>query len=676
MQLWWKVAEHHKKLVNYFTVRYLALSPPNEPERIVHSMVNDVLITGLKPFTWYEFSVRAHISEDVYGEFCPVKEVATTDKVPAAPVKLEFSPLDASTVTVSWKPAPVSQTASPNTPQPSMYEILYTQNRTLALPLWSKIVVLSSKHQVQVTGLVSNTEYWFRVRGCSEDERCGAYSEPLSVTIKAWLDQGAATSKQGNIYVLYGLVVTLCVMVTSAFIICCVIKARAGDRRSHRHFATDNGDRSHMNGLRYPNRGYSDVTTDISGPGLHEMEVYVPMLTQIPPDFNSGPLDAKGSCTDHKLVNGFHNYHCRHFIENKSYTNGDGVMKNSNDVTVTPAEDLVAQRHGAHVHQKDTDQPHGSMNSSPLKQEPDNYDMDEIRIETTIDSHRDFDEIVEENDCSADLQSSASNNERMTRDEEMDSKSLVLEDGIEVTFLDRSISNESDNSCPPFSSNLNPSAPCLSANCSSTPLLQPSATLESETNSSLESQGSSSIPSSSQDSCNSTSYAISRSCSSSTLTPLGVMTSDEAMVNSDAVRSPGDSLSRNNVPRSPKRETSSASSNSYSNCSSENSRHSSPGAIEDFTDLSQKYVDLLPDDIEINHLNGVIGDENAIRCSGQNGERQQSYSDLLTANNYNNNTSGGQQYSNNTSYDNLEFGVGGGGASLKHLVEPLAATAK
>ena len=57
--------------------------------------------------------------------------------------------------------------------------------------------VLSVSRVSQVTGLVSNTEYWFRLRGCSEDERCGALTAPILVVIKAWLDQPSAAT-QGN----------------------------------------------------------------------------------------------------------------------------------------------------------------------------------------------------------------------------------------------------------------------------------------------------------------------------------------------------------------------------------------------------------------------------------------------------------------------------------------------
>ncbi|KAF2357757.1 Fibronectin type III [Trinorchestia longiramus] len=322
VQLWWRVAEQHQKLVSFYTVRYLTLPPTaNEPTRIIHSMVNEVLVTGLKPFTWYEFSVRAHISENVYGPYCPVVEVSTTDRVPAAPTDLQYRPLDASTVLVTWQ-APSSPAAAAIgtseshsvrqvTPLPTMYELLYSQNKSLALPLWTKISVMSDKTQSKVSGLVSNTEYFFRIRGCSMDDRCGASSDPLPVVIRAWLDH-PNSSAYTHPNLLYALVGTLCVLLLATLIICCLIRSRASNCRSHQPAAVATAaDGSHMmNGLNRYSRTSCGGAGPTGGAGHLEMEVYVPMLTQIPPDFSSGPLDAKGVYTDHCVVNGFNNSRC------------------------------------------------------------------------------------------------------------------------------------------------------------------------------------------------------------------------------------------------------------------------------------------------------------------------------------------------------------------------------
>lgn len=47
----------------------------------------------------------------------------------------------------------------------------------------------------QVGGLVSNTYYWFRIRGCTV-LGCGAISEPLKVKITARLDSERSISTQ------------------------------------------------------------------------------------------------------------------------------------------------------------------------------------------------------------------------------------------------------------------------------------------------------------------------------------------------------------------------------------------------------------------------------------------------------------------------------------------------
>lgn len=60
----------------------------------------------------------------------------------------------------------------------------------------SFMFIIISYFPLQVGGLVSNTEYWFRIRGCSA-VGCGESTEPLSATIPAILppDQKAPSSE-------------------------------------------------------------------------------------------------------------------------------------------------------------------------------------------------------------------------------------------------------------------------------------------------------------------------------------------------------------------------------------------------------------------------------------------------------------------------------------------------
>ncbi|KAK8719844.1 hypothetical protein OTU49_013739, partial [Cherax quadricarinatus] len=78
----------------------------------------------------------------------------------------------------------------------------------------------------------------------------------------------------------------------------------------------------HINGKRSAhgmNIGQSDGQSDIEG---QEMEVYIPMLTQIPPDFKSPPLDTKGGYPDSR-VNGLNNPRCNGYIRSRDQLQPD-----------------------------------------------------------------------------------------------------------------------------------------------------------------------------------------------------------------------------------------------------------------------------------------------------------------------------------------------------------------
>ena len=86
--------------------------------------------------------------------------------MPAAPSSVLYRPLDASTVVLSWQPAapPAAPVVGSNsggrgeqaTPIATMYELLYTQNKTLALPLWTKMTILAEENEAKVRPISTN----------------------------------------------------------------------------------------------------------------------------------------------------------------------------------------------------------------------------------------------------------------------------------------------------------------------------------------------------------------------------------------------------------------------------------------------------------------------------------------------------------------------------------------
>ncbi|CAL4079353.1 unnamed protein product, partial [Meganyctiphanes norvegica] len=143
----------------------------------------EIVVTGLKPLSIYEFSVRAHTSETTFGPFCPPVRVQATAVVPSpvsAPRHFSYDPTDASTIRIIWR-----------VPEESLddikrYEVYYSMDKSLSLSYWKLQEVEGDVTDAIVTGLVSNTEYWFRMRGCTVSS-CGKYTEPMQAIIPAIL---------------------------------------------------------------------------------------------------------------------------------------------------------------------------------------------------------------------------------------------------------------------------------------------------------------------------------------------------------------------------------------------------------------------------------------------------------------------------------------------------------
>lgn len=68
-----------------------------------------------------------------------------------------YKPVDASTVKLSWQPAALPVVGG--SPPAIMYELLYTQNKTLALPLWTKNLVAADENSATVFNELYNSYY-------------------------------------------------------------------------------------------------------------------------------------------------------------------------------------------------------------------------------------------------------------------------------------------------------------------------------------------------------------------------------------------------------------------------------------------------------------------------------------------------------------------------------------
>ncbi|KAK8731820.1 hypothetical protein OTU49_007280, partial [Cherax quadricarinatus] len=171
IHLSWKLAEGQEGPA-YYTVKYHQVS---HSESVANTMFEcsetpETVITDLKPFSTYEFSVRAHESEKVYGPFSPPVQAITMGKVPTTPKDFSYEPTDASTIRLKW--------AMPQDTSGSIqkYEILFSLDKNKPLSAWEVQKVEKEATSDTVGGLVSNTEYWFSIRGCTAFE-CGEPTE-------------------------------------------------------------------------------------------------------------------------------------------------------------------------------------------------------------------------------------------------------------------------------------------------------------------------------------------------------------------------------------------------------------------------------------------------------------------------------------------------------------------
>ncbi|XP_063605613.1 protogenin B-like [Penaeus indicus] len=303
VHLSWRVTEGQDGAA-YYTIKYQQIThSPNPAEaKFARSETTEIVITGLVPFSTYEFSVRAHESEKTYGPFSHPVQAMTMGNLPSSPEDFMYEPTDASTIRLKWNP-PEQLTGTLK-----KYEILYSLDKQKPLSEWDVHEVEGDATADTVGGLVSNTEYWFRIRGCSA-VGCGESTEPLAATIPAILppDQKAPSSE---FYLILCLVTAFFLLTIIGVASMYAVKVRNISSSPRVLACNGNG---HINGKRNTQVvkiGQADGQADGD---CQEMEVYIPMLTQIPPDFKCTPLDTKGGYPETRM-NGMNNPRCNGFV--------------------------------------------------------------------------------------------------------------------------------------------------------------------------------------------------------------------------------------------------------------------------------------------------------------------------------------------------------------------------
>ncbi|XP_015282622.1 PREDICTED: immunoglobulin superfamily DCC subclass member 4 [Gekko japonicus] len=162
------------KIVNY-TVRFSPWGLKNASLVTYYtSSDEDILISGLKPFTRYEFAVQSN-GVGIDGPFGNVVEWFTLPDRPSTPPSdLRLHPLNAYAVQVHWCP--------PSEPNGIIveYVILYNANNTQPDEMWTLLTREGNTFSTEVHGLESDTRYFFKM-GAKTVVGSGPYSNVKDV---------------------------------------------------------------------------------------------------------------------------------------------------------------------------------------------------------------------------------------------------------------------------------------------------------------------------------------------------------------------------------------------------------------------------------------------------------------------------------------------------------------
>ncbi|XP_008940361.1 PREDICTED: immunoglobulin superfamily DCC subclass member 4, partial [Merops nubicus] len=162
------------KIVNY-TVRFSPWGLKNASLVTYYtSSDEDILISGLKPYTRYEFAVQSN-GVGIDGPFGSVVERFTLPDRPSTPPSdLRLHPLNPYAVQVHWCPP-----AEPNGIIVE-YLILYNANNTQPDDMWTLLTREGNIFSTEVHGLESDTRYFFKM-GAKTVVGSGPYSNVKDV---------------------------------------------------------------------------------------------------------------------------------------------------------------------------------------------------------------------------------------------------------------------------------------------------------------------------------------------------------------------------------------------------------------------------------------------------------------------------------------------------------------
>ncbi|XP_065590428.1 immunoglobulin superfamily DCC subclass member 4 [Cyrtonyx montezumae] len=252
------------KIVNY-TVRFSPWGLKNASLVTYYtSSDEDILISGLKPYTRYEFAVQSN-GVGVDGPFGSVVERFTLPDRPSTPPSdLRLHPLNPYAVQVHWCPP-----AEPNGIIVE-YLILYNANNTQPDDMWTLLTREGNIFSTEVHGLESDTRYFFKM-GAKTVVGSGPYSNVKDVhTLREKL------SDVLDIHSVTGIIVGVCLG-----LLCILFCMCASFRNSKQREALPGLDSQAAGNHAYYHRGRQGVAAPCATSDTHELES---LMSPLPED--------------------------------------------------------------------------------------------------------------------------------------------------------------------------------------------------------------------------------------------------------------------------------------------------------------------------------------------------------------------------------------------------------
>ncbi|XP_062439827.1 immunoglobulin superfamily DCC subclass member 4 [Rhea pennata] len=254
------------KIVNY-TVRFSPWGLKNASLVTYYtSSDEDILISGLKPYTRYEFAVQSN-GVGIDGPFGSVVERFTLPDRPSTPPSdLRLHPLNPYAVQVHWCPP-----AEPNGIIVE-YLILYNANNTQPDDMWTLLTREGNIFSTEVHGLESDTRYYFKM-GAKTVVGSGPYSNVKDVhTLREKL------SDVLDIHSVTGIIVGVCLG-----LLCILFCMCASFRNSKQREALQGLDSQAAGNHTYYHRGRQGMAAPSATSDSHELESLMSPLSEDAP---------------------------------------------------------------------------------------------------------------------------------------------------------------------------------------------------------------------------------------------------------------------------------------------------------------------------------------------------------------------------------------------------------